>query len=236
MIEAVFFDWFHTLAQQDPPREYIFNEAFHDVGLDIPPQPLKRGIVLAEELLFKENSRIPMTQRSPEERLNLQLCYPRTILAEAGINAPDELNIKVLKAAQKHYKEQNFVLFDDVRPTLRLLKENQLKLGLITNLTRELMAQLYQKMDLAPYLDFFITPRDAGADKPSPLIFQVALNRAGVKAEHAIHVGDRYEVDVMGARNAGVSPVLIDRNEIYPEVIDCPRIHSLAELPPLLGM
>jgi putative hydrolase of the HAD superfamily len=236
MIEAVFFDWFHTLAQQDPPREQIFNDAFHELGLDIPPQHLKRGIVLAEEILFKENLRVPMTRRSQEERLKFQLHYPETILAEAHISAPADLPLKVLKVAQKYYREQSFVLFDDVRPTLELLKGKGLKRGLITNLNRELMDELYRKMNLAPYLDFFITPRDAGADKPDPRIFQAALTRAGVKAENAVHVGDRYEVDVVGARSAGVKPVLLDRNDIYPEVTDCPRIHSLAELPALLNI
>ncbi|GAI20722.1 unnamed protein product, partial [marine sediment metagenome] len=83
---------------------------------------------------------------------------------------------------------------------------------------------------LEPYLDFVVTSKEAGADKPSPPIFLAALGKAGVNASEAVHVGDQYKFDVIGARGIGISPILIDRYDIYPEVSDCPRIHSLTEL------
>jgi len=69
-----------------------------------------------------------------------------------------------------------------------------------------------------------------GADKPEPAIFLAALERAGVNAAEAVHVGDQYKLDVVGARGVGINPILIDRYDLYPEVSDCPRIRSLTEL------
>jgi FMN phosphatase YigB (HAD superfamily) len=48
-----------------------------------------------------------------------------------------------------------------------------------------------------------------------------------------VHVGDLYAVDVIGAKAAGVTGILIDRENKLPN-IDCPRIRSLEELPPLV--
>ncbi|MEK0338355.1 MAG: HAD-IA family hydrolase, partial [Nitrosopumilus sp.] len=71
---------------------------------------------------------------------------------------------------------------------------------------------------------------EVGTDKPEPPIFLAALQRAGVNASEAVHVGDQYKLDVIGARGVGITPVLIDRYDLYPEVSDCPRIHRLTEL------
>ncbi len=92
------------------------------------------------------------------------------------------------------------------------------------------MAPICRQLGLEPYLDFVVTSKEAGADKPKPPIFLAALDKAGVNASEAVHVGDQYKLDVIGARGVGISPILIDRYDIYPNISDCPRIHSLTEL------
>jgi len=129
----------------------------------------------------------------------------------------------------QQFKGFNFVLFDDVLSTLATLKQQKLILGLLTNATRD-MVSVYHKLGLEPYLDFVVTSEEVGSDKPKPPIFLAALDRAGVNASEAAHIGDQYEIDVVGARGAGIKPILIDRYDIYPEVSDCPRFHSLTEL------
>ena len=58
----------------------------------------------------------------------------------------------------------------------------------------------------------------------------IALEKAGVEASEAVHVGDQYKIDAVGAMNAGIKPIIIDRNDLYPEIKDCPRIRNLDEL------
>ena len=45
-----------------------------------------------------------------------------------------------------------------------------------------------------------------------------------------MHVGDQYHSDVLGARNAGIRPLMIDRDGLHQEISDCPRISSLGEV------
>jgi putative hydrolase of the HAD superfamily len=66
-------------------------------------------------------------------------------------------------------------------------------------------------------------------EKPDPRLFRLALQRAGAAPEEAVHVGDLYEVDVVGARAAGIRAILLDPAGLYPEA-DCPRVRSLGEL------
>ncbi len=92
------------------------------------------------------------------------------------------------------------------------------------------MSLAYRKLGLEPYLDFVVSSEEVGANKPAPAIFLAAVEKAGVKASEAVHVGDQYELDVVGARGVGINPVLIDRYDVTPGVSDCPRIRTLPEL------
>ncbi len=87
-----------------------------------------------------------------------------------------------------------------------------------------------KKLGIEPYLDFVATSEEAGANKPEPPIFLLALERARVDAREAVYVGDQYRTDVLGARGVGIRPVLIDRSGLMPGVSDCTRIRSLTEL------
>jgi 2-haloacid dehalogenase len=56
-----------------------------------------------------------------------------------------------------------------------------------------------------------VTSEDAGAYKPSPLIFQRALALLGLRAEEVLHVGDSLHADVAGARAAGIAAAWVNR-------------------------
>lgn len=63
---------------------------------------------------------------------------------------------------------------------------------------------------LLPYFEFVIDSALVGVEKPDPRIFHTALDRLGVAPAEALYVGDIYEVDVVGARRAGMEVVLLD--------------------------
>jgi putative hydrolase of the HAD superfamily len=85
-------------------------------------------------------------------------------------------------------------------------------------------------LNLEPYLNFVVSSGQVGVDKPDSRFFYAALEKAKVEPTEAVHVGDQYKLDVIGARGVNITPILIDRCDLYPQVSDCPRIHSLNEL------
>ena len=230
MIRAVFFDWFNTLANYEPPREKLESQALRELGINAPPGDLKHGLLLADRDYFEENTISPIRQRSPEEQTRVYTRYQKTVLTEAGIDVAEEMLLKIMNRLQELYRGMTFVLFDDVLSTMKTLGEQNLTLGLLTNLQRDI-DPICEKLGVRTYLDFTVTSAEAGADKPEPPIFLLALERAGVNASETVHVGDQYKLDVVGARGVGISPILIDRDNVYPEITDCPRIRNLTELP-----
>jgi HAD superfamily hydrolase (TIGR01509 family) len=92
---------------------------------------------------------------------------------------------------------------------LASLRRLGLVVGCISN-SDGTVARLLAEVGLADALDFVVDSGVVGVEKPDPEIFRIALRRAGVAAGEAMHVGDLYPVDVVGARGAGLEPVLLD--------------------------
>jgi putative hydrolase of the HAD superfamily len=229
LIKAIFFDWFNTLAHYYPPREELESQALKELGFAVSPKELSYGLYLGDKMMYEENARIPVRLRSREDQTQLYMRFHRTILKEVNINASDEVVLKLLKRMLQLNDSMKFVLFDDVITTLKTLKKQDLKLGLLTNLQTE-VGSMCRELGIAEYLDFTVTSGEAGADKPQPPIFLKALELAQVTAAEAIHVGDQYQNDVLGARGVGIAPILLDRADYYAEIKDCPRIKSLSEV------
>lgn len=83
--------------------------------------------------------------------------------------------------------------------------------------------------------DGVVTAADAGEPKPSPVLFKAALDRAKAAPSSVIMVGDSYERDILGAREAGIlRAVLVDRHRART-VDDVPVIASLTALPSALA-
>lgn len=238
MIRAVFFDWYSTLANIDKSRAEQYIKMFREIGIEIPPEKAMRGLLRADQYLTQEEQRLSFAGRSREERADIYIAYPKMILAEAGVSGQEGVAIKVRDIMREIRREprpvSTPVLFDDVFPTVKALKERGILLGVISNASRELSLSC-QQAGLMPYLDVVLTSQEAGARKPEPLIFLYALRKANVLAEEAIFIGDQYDADVIGARSAGLHPVLIDRYELYAGINDCPRIRNLGEITNYLG-
>jgi putative hydrolase of the HAD superfamily len=98
------------------------------------------------------------------------------------------------------------------------------------------LGPLLEALGVAPLVDAVVHSSAAGAAKPAPLIFHLALERLGAAPDAALHAGDDLVADVHGARRAGLRSALIDRHgEASSVPADVPRLRSLADLPQLLG-
>jgi putative hydrolase of the HAD superfamily len=227
MIKAVFFDYYNTLVDYDPPREETQSKLLGEMGIKITPKELLRPIMVADDFLSKEHSRLSMGKRSQEETAALYGRYHGMVLKEAGLEASPQLIGNILKKWLAI--DLKMALYKDVAPALDSLKEQGLTLGLISNVDRDISAT-YDELGLGNWLGVTVTSQDVGFNKPHPEIFQAALKKAGVKPAEAIYVGDQYEIDVIGANGVGMRGILIDRHDFFGDITDALRIRSLAEV------
>lgn len=116
----------------------------------------------------------------------------------------------------------------DTIPTLRKLKSAGYYLAVISNSDGSVEGEL-ERAGLSEYMEFVIDSSVVGVEKPHPEIFQMALERSGIKPAEAVYVGDTHPTDIGGAELAGLRGILIDCVGAYPDAT-CPRITRLSEL------
>jgi len=166
-------------------------------------------------------------QSTPEPRRGW--VYFELVLTEAGIPLSDATAAAL---AELHTYHQQFNLWesvpDEVLPSLASLRARGFRLVVVSNANGTLH-HAFERLGLTPALDAIFDSHDEGVEKPDPRLFQLALERTGAEARTTVHVGDFYHVDVVGARAAGITPVLLDAADLYPDC-DCLRVRSLTGL------
>jgi FMN phosphatase YigB (HAD superfamily) len=117
---------------------------------------------------------------------------------------------------------------------------NKLKLGLISNAgDGEAIRQFIERNNLEGYFLSIIISEEVGYAKPWKRIFEMALKEMDITPERSVYIGDRYKIDVLGARNAGMHSVYIRQYETAGEPpedvdIDAVRIDHILDLIPVL--
>ena len=117
---------------------------------------------------------------------------------------------------------------DDVVPALTRLRAAGLKLAVASN-SNGVLERCLDRIELAQFFDVICDSALEGVEKPDPRFFQILLERTGSLADSTLHVGDLYHVDVLGARSAGLRPVLLDRDNLY-EGFDVERVTDLDQV------
>jgi HAD superfamily hydrolase (TIGR01549 family) len=120
----------------------------------------------------------------------------------------------------------------DAPPLLTHLLDRGLRLGIISNWSADLPKYLEQR-GLAMYFEAIIASEAVGTAKPHREIFLRGLSAMGCSPSDAVHVGDDYWADVVGAREIGMRAILIDRDGEDPHA-DCPTIAHLRKVEDLV--
>jgi putative hydrolase of the HAD superfamily len=104
----------------------------------------------------------------------------------------------------------------EARPVLEALRARGVRTGVVSNNDGRARAQV-EAVGLAPLLEVVVDSRTAGVRKPDPAIFAAALAALAIRAASCLYVGDSYRDDVVGARAAGLTPVLYDPLGLRPD-------------------
>lgn len=233
MTKAVFFDAGHTLLYAHPDLGTIYAEVTAALGVRLLPERFLEVFVP----VFKETTGIyaqTLTASDAQDR-----AMWRDITRRIYDRLPDLTAIAFegwFEGLYRRFGEpEAWRFYDDVEPVLRDLRSRGLKIGVISNWDTRLKT-ISEGLGLTALVDFLVISAEAGVRKPDPGIFRMALDRAGVRPEEALHVGDLPEEDAEGARRAGVRPVLIDRKRRVTPAAYPPGVPVVTSLRDLLSM
>lgn len=231
MIKAVFFDFYYTLCVWGRPLEESMQIIAERYQFEID----RERYAAAVENLFAEASDSDPTTHSLLGTMQKIVDSYCEFVRQLGVQEhAEQMAWELLQAGHSLFAANVATLYDDVVPTLQQLKDDGYKLAIVSNWDTPL-DPLAERLGIAHYFDIIVASHDerVRSAKPDPYIFEYTLNAVGVSAEEAVHVGDTYEADIIGAQGVGIRPILIDREGSQLGRWD-ETIRSLAELPKLL--
>jgi putative hydrolase of the HAD superfamily len=227
---AVFFDVGETLVHVDPSFADLFVSVLAGAGHERSLDEVREasGHVYAR---FSEAARDgSMWTTTPERSRAFWTSVYERMLGELGVA---DANGLAATFHREFTRLEHYVLFDDVRPTLDRLRDAGLLLGIVSNFEAWL-EDWFGVHELIEIFPVRVISGIEGIEKPDERIFRLALERASVRPEASVYVGDNPEFDVDPPAALGMFPVLIDRRNRFPEHAGV-RITDLRELPTIMG-
>ncbi|SCG85061.1 TIGR02253 family HAD-type hydrolase [Methanobacterium congolense] len=226
MIDAVFFDIDDTLYDTSGFAKLARKAALNsmiDAGL---PMEQDEAYILLREIIDEKGSNY-------DKHFN--------VLTKRVFGEEKPLLIALGMITYHNVKFALLRLFPNTVSSLIYLKGKGYTLGVISNGITIKQWEKLIRLGLHHFFEEVVTSQEAGVEKPNEKIFQLALDRMGCEAERSVMIGNKFNEDIMGALNVGMSAILVnselkdsEREYLKKENLNVEVIKDLGEIKNIL--
>jgi HAD superfamily hydrolase (TIGR01509 family) len=220
MRKAVLFDLDDTIYDHQHSRRSALTSLMEAYPA-IAGHTLRKLELIHERHLQTTHSLLLAGQISPAEGAHTRM---RLLFSDLGVALSDGELPRVENIYRRAY-DGNRRAVPGVIPIISALKQRDMKIAIITNGLVIVQEEKIRFCGLEGKMDAVIISEKVGLKKPHEGIFHLALSELGISAREAVVIGDSWKLDVLGARNAGISAVWFNR---YEE--KCPEPGSVVEV------
>ena len=231
MLRLITFDACNTLFHVRGSPGELYSNVASRFGVEIKPKPLNDSFKHSFREFYKTLPNFGAKSGKTAEKWWYGVV--KQTFRSAGYH--DEATLARISSVL--YREfstaMNWQVYPETHAVLEHLKKRNYNLAVVSNFDERLDGIL-ESLRLKEYFEFIACSFNAGVCKPSPKIFELALNHFDVKAEEALHVGDNVELDYKPAIQLGMKSLIVDRfcmdfskSSVNPE-------HIIKDLDPLL--
>ncbi len=232
-INTILFDLDGTLRHNLPTGGEFFTDYVISLGMQITKDDRRRAAVW-EHYYFAGSPEITADREKYNgegEDFWFHFGHRRLVALGCPPALVPELGPKVTNYMRENY-QPNASVSEDIHITLPILREARYTLGVVSNRDTPFQDEI-DELGIGDYFHFSLAAGEVGSWKPEPGIFEHAVKIAGTTPEQTVYIGDNYFADIVGARRAGVRPVLYDTRGLFHDP-GCPVITSFTELIELL--
>lgn len=221
-IQAIFFDIGDTLVFDDPPLRDRLVTAAHSLGLTLDPARLPDAFREAEAFAVKRYVAGIVWDAPGALRETVGILWKSLGLPPLPDSQWDAFTATFAALPFVRFvPPEAFALLDE-------LKSRGFRLGAISD-WEDTLPEVLTELGLVDYVEALAISAVVGVAKPNPLIFEDMLGQIALPAANCLHVGDWYELDAVGAMEAGMSALLFDWADRTPDA-DCPRVTDWSAL------
>jgi HAD superfamily hydrolase (TIGR01549 family) len=204
---ALLIDGLGTLVSLAPPAPALRRELAERVGVEVSEE--EAATALAAEIAFY---RAHMGHGRDLDSLTELRVRCAEVLRDALPPSERLTSLDIALITEMLLAALRFEAYADARPALLRARQAGARVIVVSNWDVSL-AEVLERVGLAPLVDGVVTSAGLGAAKPAPGIFAHALALAGVPADASLHVGDSLQEDVRGAEACGIRAVWLRRDE-----------------------
>lgn len=228
-IKAVFFDLDETLIENKIPVRDLFARMYFDFEDQLGRENKEVFFSSLRENAANLWSTMFEIELAPEQQF--VNCFAQCVSATGA--ASGRAATAIGQNMFDHYESlssNNVVFHDGAIDTLASLKDKGIITGLITNGMEQIQLGKIHKLGIHELVDHVTVSAQARAHKPFAPVFELALSRAQVDAQHAIQIGDHATNDVAGAIRAGLggiyyNPGRLDLENSFADLNETPTHH-----------
>ncbi len=230
-IRTIFFDAGFTLVRPYPSILEICQQVCQQLSLHITLDQLKDRLEAAEDFYFRQSRKNRSIWGDEQAIAEFWIGYYMTLLRSFVAEHDEPRLYQLARAINEEFeKHTSWEVYPDVVTTLEALRGHGYTLGVISDWGISL-GPILRKLHLTKYFDSLLISAATRHAKPSPALYELALQRTNAIADYSLHIGDSYIQDILGARAVGMTPVLLDRAyRLNEQNVDCLLVHSLDEL------
>jgi FMN phosphatase YigB (HAD superfamily) len=228
-IKAILFDFDGTLRHNLPSGGEVMADYVISLGLPVTNEDRRRAAIW-EHYYFAGSPEIQADQKKfngEEEDFWFHFAHRRLAALGCPPDLIPELGPKAAEHMRENYKPDSVIPKENytVLPNLR---KSGFTLGVVSNRDKPYQSEI-EGFGMGEYFHFSLAAGEVNSWKPEPGIFEHAIKMSGTTPEQTLYIGDNYFADVIGARRAGLQPVLYDPRRLFHEP-GCPVIVSLEDL------
>ncbi|MCP4005738.1 MAG: HAD family hydrolase [bacterium] len=224
-LDALFLDAGNTLMSMD--FSWISGE-LAKLGHPVPGERIARNEARIRPSISKQLLEDTSTESRDFFHQYLTLIL-EPLIAVTGEQAREVIDVLAPRLKPEGTSERLWsAVLPGIPESLEQLRASGLKLVVVSNADGTIERNI-QNSGLREFFDAVVDSHVVGSEKPDPGIFLHALEAVQVSPTRTLHAGDIYAADVVGARAAGVHPVLLDPYEDWGE-LDCPKVLNVPDL------
>ncbi len=225
---TLLFDFGGTLADVHPQHEWLYVRACGEFGVALDPGRAGVSDDFGWEPYDTPLGPVHLEMSAGEEAF---ATHKTAVLVDRlqrmGVAGP--LEAIAARIYQLDTEPEMYRIYDEVFPTLEVLRGKGYRMGIISNHEWHLPA-LIRGLGLGSYFNTVVSSARVGYRKPHPEIFRCVLNDLGCSGNDALMIGDSISSDVKGAIRVGMPVVLVDREHTSTPVDGVPVVDNLSDL------
>jgi HAD superfamily hydrolase (TIGR01549 family) len=203
MIQGIIFDFDGTLYDYELCNRLSLNSVFNLIE--------KRFMIKKDIIEYKYNK----INKSIKESNNYsnkfnKYIYFKKLLEELNIHI-EQLDI-IINTYNTEFNS-NIKLYDNIIDFIQFIKNNNIKIGILSNNNFKQQYDKLVNLGLIEYIDFIQTSDENGVEKPNNIMYLSLLNRMKLASENTLMIGDNIHHDIIPCIELGLIPFHFKNNE-----------------------